>query len=370
MAEASASQSGPRRTTFRGRVAGVIGAVPPDCFAAVMATGIVSVGSHRALPVLSAVLFWVAAACYAILVVASVARAALFGERMRREFADPARTFGHFTFVAGTNVLGSRIALAGHLAPAAALLLVGAIAWVVLGYLVPWSVLFGDARRPVLSGAGGSWFVWAVASQSVAVLAGSLEPMVGAGRREVALLAVVAWAVGVVCYAAVGVLVAARLLLYRPRPADITPPYWVAMGATAITVLAGSQIVHMSYAPMLSATRALVADSSVVFWAFGTWLIPPLVVAGWWRHVRHRVPLRYDAGWWSIVFPLGMYGAACAGLASADHLPIVGAIGRADDWVALVAWAVMSVATLAHLPRVWARAGGWDEPAATGLRSP
>ncbi|EFD53842.1 conserved hypothetical protein [Mycobacterium tuberculosis 02_1987] len=38
-------------------------------------------------------------------------------------------------------------------------------------------------------------------------------------------------------YVAVGSLVVARLLLYPLRPADLTPPYWVAMGATAITVL-------------------------------------------------------------------------------------------------------------------------------------
>lgn len=32
-------------------------------------------------------------------------------------------------------------------------------------------------------------------------------------------------------YVAVGSLVVARLLLYPLRPADLTPPYWVAMGA-------------------------------------------------------------------------------------------------------------------------------------------
>ena len=370
MTDASTSESDPRPVTLGTHAANVVRAVPPDCFAAVMATGIVSISFHSILPVLSVVLFWIAAVSYAVLIVASAARIAMFGGLMRGELADPAHGFGHFTFVAGTDVIGSRLALAGHPAPAAVLLLVGAVGWVVLGYLVPWSALFGDARRPALAQACGSWFVWAVASQSVAVLAGSLEPMVGTGRVQLALLAVVAWSVGVVCYAAVGVVVAVRLLRYRPEPAEINPPYWVAMGATAITVLAGSEIVHMSYAPMLTATRGLVADGSVVFWAFGTWLIPPLVIAGWWRHVTHRVSLRYDAGWWSIVFPLGMYGAACAGLATADHLPIVGAIGRVDDWVALVAWAVVSAAMLAHLPRVWARRKSPARPATAGLRSP
>ena len=61
----------------------------------------------------------------------------------------------------------------------------------------------------------------------------------------------------------------------------------------------------------------------MVFWAFATWLIPVLVAAGWWRHVIHRVPLRYEATLWSIVFPLGMYAVAGIYLGRADHLPVV-----------------------------------------------
>ena len=76
----------------------------------------------------------------------------------------------------------------------------------------------------------------------------------------------------------------------------------------AITVVAGARIVQMADAPMVTATRGLIAGASVVFWVFGTWLIPPLVAAGVWRHVVHRIPLRYEAPLWSVIFPLGMYG--------------------------------------------------------------
>ena len=190
-----------------------------------------------------------------------------------------------------------------------------------------------------------------VASQSVAVLAAALEPAVAAGRRELALLAVFSWSVGVFLYAAVGIFVAARLLLYPLRPVDLTPPYWVSMGATAITVLAGARIVQMADAPIVAATRGLIAGASVVFWAFGTWLIPLLVAAGVWRHVVHRIPLRYEATLWSIVFPLGMYGVGGHYLGQADHLPIVNAIGATETWFALAAWALTFAAMLRHLVR-------------------
>lgn len=274
---------------------------------------------------------------------------------MLADLSDPARAFGYFTFVAATNVLGTRLAIDGSYTVALALLAVGSFAWLVLGYAVPWTAALGHSRRPVLLYANGTWFIWVVASQSVAVLAATLEPAVGAGRRELALLAVFSWSVGVFLYAAVGVFVAARLLLYELRPADLTPPYWVAMGATAITVVAGARIVQMADAPMVVATRDLIAGSSVVFWIFGSWLIPPLVAAAIWRHAVHRLPLRYEAPLWSVVFPLGMYGVGGHYLGQVNHLPIVKAIGANESWIALAAWTLTFLAMLQHLVRtlVW-----------------
>ena len=170
------------------------------------------------------------------------------------------------------------------------------------------------------------------------------------------MLAVVSWSVGVFLYAAAGVFVALRLMLYDFGPDDLTPPYWVAMGALAITVLAGARIVEMADAPMVAVTRDLIAGLAVVFWAFATWLIPVLVAAGWWRHVRRGVPLRYDATLWSLVFPLGMYAVAGIYLGRADELPVVEGIGRAELWVAFGVWLVVLVAMLRHVVETVLRA--------------
>lgn len=322
----------------------------PGSFSFVMATGIVSVGMRGHHPAaISAALLWLTAAGYAVLVVLTCWRAAAFGARMRADFTDPGGGAGFFTFVAGTDVLGAGMALHGHRGVALALLVVGGLGWLVLGYAIPWTVVLGRAERPLLARANGTWFVWVVAGQSVAVLAAELEPGAAGLRRELALVAVGCWAVGALLYAAVGVFVAARLVSYPLSPADLTAPYWVAMGATAITVVAGARIVEMADTPAVAATRGLIGGVSVAFWAFGTWLVPPLVAAGWWRHVTHRVPLRYDVSLWSIVFPLGMYGVAGAYLGQADHLPIVAAIGRNEVWAALAAWALTFVAMVAHL---------------------
>ena len=336
--------------TVSGRTDGAIRGLVPGYFALVMATGIVSVAMHDAgRTMLSASLLLIAIGAYLVLVALNLVRVWRHHDAVAGDFGDPARAFGFFTFVAATCVLGSRIGVEHYHGLAFGLLLVAAVAWVLLGYVVPWTAALGKTRRPVLQTANGSWFIWVVASQSIAVLAATLEVELPGYRRELALLAVFSWSVGVFLYASVGVFVAARMLLYDFGPADLTPPYWVAMGATAITVVAGSRIVEMADAPMVDATRGLIAGASVLFWAFGTWLIPPLLAAGYWRHVHHKVPLRYEGAMWSVVFPLGMYGVGARFLGEADHLPIVRNIGAVEVWIALTVWTITFVAMLWHL---------------------
>ncbi len=333
-----------------GAVTEAVSTLNPGYFALVMGTGIISVAMHNNNRiVLSVVLFVIAAAAWVILVVLHCWRVARFWDLLRADFTDPRRGFGFFTFVAATDVLGTRFIVDGNRPMAIGLLVLGGLSWFALGYIVPWTAVLNPSIRPALTGANGTWFIWVVASQSVAVLAAVLEPTLDSGRHELALVAVFFWAVGAFLYAAVAVLVTARLLLYPLHPIDLTPVYWVAMGATAITVLAGARIVQMADAPMVAATRGLVAGTSVMFWAFGTWLIPVLCAAAWWRHITHRIPLVYDATLWSIIFPLGMYGLAAHYLGQVDSLPIVRVIGEVMSWVALGAWVVVFGAMIWHL---------------------
>lgn len=322
----------------------------PGYFALVMATGIVSIGmSYSGVDLVSMSLLWIAGAAYVVLVILTGWRLFAFRAELIGDFTDPSRSFGFLTFVAASNVLGTRLVIAGHHEPALVLLIVGWLCWVVLGYLIPWTAVLGRAHRPVLPNANGTWFIWVVASQSVAVLAAALQPATSWLTTELALLAVFSWSVGVFLYVAAGIFVAAWLLLYELRPEDLTQPYWVAMGATAITVVAASRIGQMADTLILEAAGNLVANAAVVIWAFGSWLIPVLLAAGWWRHVVHRIPVRYDPTWWSVVFPLGMYGAASHFLGEADNLSAITTIGAVASWVALAAWALTFVAMLIHL---------------------
>ncbi len=332
------------------RIGPMVHTLTPGYFALVMASGIISLGlSLTGYEVLSTTLFGIAIAAYLVLCTLNLWRFVAYRQAMVDDFRATRRAFGFFTFVAGTNVLGARAGAQGWYEVTLWLLVLAGAAWLLLGYVVPWSAVLGRQERPVVAAANGTWFIWVVASQSVAVASATLEVVFDGARQPLSVLAILSWSVGVFLYAASAVFVSLRLMLYPLRPADLDPPYWVSMGALAITVLAGARIVEMESAPMVDATRGLIAGLSVVFWCFATWLIPVLVAAGWWRHVRHRVPLRYEATLWSIIFPLGMYAVASIYLGRADRLPLVEAVGSHWLWLALTAWAIVFVAMVRHV---------------------
>ncbi|WEV78052.1 tellurite resistance/C4-dicarboxylate transporter family protein [Janibacter cremeus] len=326
-----------------GHVREVVATLPPGSFAFVMATGIVSIGmDQQGFVLASRVLLVIALVAWVLLLLALGTRCVLYRERVIADLHDPVVAFGFFTVVAGTDVLAVRL-VNQYWQASAAMLAFAAVVGLFLGYGVPWAAALGRAERPVLQHVNGTWFIWVVASQSVATAAASIEPQVTTGRAEIAVLAVATWSVGIVLYAACAVFVALRILLYPFSPSDLNPPYWVSMGAMAITVVAGAKIVEMESTPIIDVTSGLIGGLSVLGWAWATWLIPVLFAVGVWRHLLHRIPLTYEATWWSIVFPLGMYAVAGMYIGRADSLPIVEAIGSAWLWVGASAWLYAAV---------------------------
>lgn len=350
----------PMRAASAAPTTGVRGAVErlsPGYFALVMGTGIVSIGLHSVgLEPLSLVLLVLAGVSYVWLWALYIWRAIAYREAMLRDMRGPEMAFAYFTVVAGTDVLAVRLLLAEQLALAIPLLCFGAVLWFVFGYLLPWQVFMTRDGKPILARTNGTWFIWAVASQSLAIGMARIQPFLEADTKWVGLLAVLSWSVGVALYAGVAILVLLRIIHFGITPAEFEPPYWVAMGAMAIAVVAGTSIIDMESTPMVDATRTLISGTVAVFWSFCVWLIPMLIGAGVWRHVVHRVPLRYVPTLWSIVFPVGMFAVASINLGRVDRLPIVEAIGNGSLVVAVIVWAAVFIAMLRGMVRVVRRA--------------
>ncbi len=315
-----------------------------------MATGIVSRAMRlEGAPALAAVLLVIGIAAYVLLAGAYAWRLAAYRKEFLADTRDPRRAFGYFTFAAASGVLAAALALEGYESMAAVLLAAGGTAWLLLSYSLPMLLAGSLSLQPALAGANGNWFLWVVGTQSVAVAAAAFPPPVPAA---LAALTVCCWAIGVVLYLVIAVLVAVARLQYPVQPAEVTPPYWVYMGATAISVLAGAQILHMPAAPLTAAVRGVVSGLSVTLWAFGTWLVPLLIALGVWRHLVRHVPLAYEPGLWSMVFPLGMYGVASRQLGAVLGVSWLVTLGRYEGWLALAAWAAVAGAMAAAVLRL------------------
>jgi tellurite resistance protein TehA-like permease len=310
-----------------------------------MATGILSFGfavDHR--NVLSRILLAVTALSFVVLCVLTVWRFLAWRGDFVEDFTHPLRGFGFYSFVAAANVLAVRVA-ARLPGVAVALLVVSAAAWLVRGYAVPWTTHLDRGERPIVKSANGTWFMWAVAGQSIGLAASTLAAH--HGGEVLPFVAVCGWALGLFLYAVDGVFVVMRLLSYEFSAADLTPPYWIAMGAAAISSLAGVHLATLGPDPFVDVVRELARGSGLALWVIATWLVPGLFAMGWWRHVSHRVPLRYDASMWSIIFPLGMYATTSRALADLEHLPGLELVGTVALWVAFVAW-LLAAAGLVH----------------------
>jgi tellurite resistance protein TehA-like permease len=140
-------------------------------------------------------------------------------------------------------------------------------------------------------------------------------------------------------------------IMFRPlTAADLTPPYWINMGAMAISTLAGVALVAAAgRSELLSGLLPFLKGLTLMFWATATWWLPLLLMLGVWRHGIKRFPLTYDHGYWGAVFPLGMYSVCTFRMAREFGLPFLIPLGEAFAWVALLAWSLTGVGLVRRL---------------------
>jgi len=335
------------------RTATVTRNLSPGYFPFVMATSIISTGTFLLGPSwLSRVMLVIASAGLVVVCVALVIQLARFRPGLIAGFHDPERVFGFFGVAAGIDVLGIRLAAAGH--PLTTAILAGAAAamWFVLTYAIPASLLLERSRDSVVGNVNGTWLLWVVATQSLSVVASTLVPVWPSQSGLLAPFAVGLWSVGLVLYLLLVSLILLRWLTVPLTPQTLSPPYWILMGATAIIVLAGARILDLPAAlPAVKATAGFVEGFSFALWAFGTWWIPLLVVLGFWRHIRRHWPLTYEPPLWNVVFPLGMYSVATLSFGKVTHLAFMEPLSRFMIWVAVAAWIAVAAALVARVLR-------------------
>lgn len=344
----------------------------PAYFSLVMATGIVSLaawiesggaGGHGMLAALARGMFWLNLVFFAALWALTFIRLTRHRSRLIADFSDHNKSVGFFTMVPGACVLGTQaLLIQGMTGLAWGLWILGTILWAVLTYTIFTVLTVKNVKPSLADGISGGWLLSVVATQAVAVLAGQLAGAAGAEGIEghghsggLLFIALVMWLGGAMLYIWIIALIFYRYTFFPFKPSDLAPPYWINMGAMAISTLAGATLLlavkdvggrdaRIAEGGLVRDLLPFIKGATLLFWATATWWIPMLLILGVWRHIVKRFPLRYDPLYFGAVFPLGMYSVATARMDSAIVLPpSLGVLPPVFCYVSLAAWAVAVV---------------------------
>ncbi len=328
-------------TEPKGVLATAIADLFPGYFALIMATGIVSIATQLLqMQLIAKALLVVNIAAYAILCLLLGIRLIRFFPNVRADVTDHIRGPGFFTVAAGTCVLGSQlIIVAGEFQAAMVLWFVGLALWAVTMYMFFTFVTIQQDKPTLEKGMSGTWLIATVATQSISVLGTLLTDKFAAYREELLFFTLCMFLVGCMLYLLLITLIFYRFTFKEFTAAELSPPYWINMGAVAITTLAGARLIIA--APewsFIGEILPFLKGFTLFFWAWGTWWIPLLIILGFWRHVYMRFPLSYNPQYWGMVFPLGMYTVCTYQLSSAIHFEPLMFVPRYFVYLAMAAW--------------------------------
>ncbi|WP_417376548.1 tellurite resistance/C4-dicarboxylate transporter family protein [Gimesia maris] len=323
-------------------------------FAIVMATGIVSLAcSQIQLTLISQGLLVCNLMLSGYLVIFNGIQMKKYPHRVISDLLAPATGFDSFTIVAACCILGSQFLQIVQL-PALALALwcVSLIIWLLLSYSLLAQFIVRQSGLDISKDVHGGWLLLVVATQAVSVSGTSLSREFPVFHESLVFLSLSLWLVGGLLYLWVISLILYRTIFFTMNPESLAPPYWISMGAMAISTLAGASLISIARDSMiLSQILPFVKGLTLLCWVTATWWIPLLVILGVWRHILQRVSFSYDSQFWSIVFPLGMYSVSTHRLAVELNFSPLKQGANLFAYLALGAWLITIIKmTCASLP--------------------
>lgn len=274
-----------------------------------------------------------------VLLCANLARAVWYPAHFLADFRSFERGPGFFTIVAGIAITGTQMLTIFRLPRIAFAAWIAAFGlWAGSNYAVFVEITINEHKPRFENGINGGWLISVVATQAVASLGadlsnGFIDP------APMLFLSLAMWLAGGMLYIWLIALIFYRFTFFRFPPESFLPPFWINMGAMAISALTGTSLLsHASHSAFLPGLAPFVSGLTILFWATATWWIPMLAVLAAWQHLIRKVNRPYSLLYWSAVFPLGMYTAATDEMARTMNLPFLFWIPRVFIYIALAGW--------------------------------
>lgn len=325
----------------------------PGYFAMVMATGIVSIACfHLGLVSVAHALFWLNCCLYIFFWGCMLFRMVRSPIRFLSGFDDPSDAPQCLTIDAGTCVLGTQFALLlGPTRISLILLILGAVLWSLLTYAVLSSVIMQTSKPPFPNVINGTWLLVIVSIQAFSILTNLHAAYVAQYRMLFTFFSMVFLSAGSILYLVVTPIILYRLMFLPISAGQFTPPYWIIMGAAAITAVSAASVAGQSaLEPVLPIPAQISTEIMVLFWSFASWCIPLLVLLEIIHHRRFGLPVfRYDPALWSLAFPAGMYVVATYHAGRLLGTPWLTTLAHALLYPALIVWVLIFVGFVASL---------------------
>ncbi|MDR4496803.1 MAG: tellurite resistance/C4-dicarboxylate transporter family protein [Candidatus Scalindua sp.] len=330
----------------------------PAYFAMVMSTGIISIASKfLGFTGIAHALFYINIIAYTILLPFQILRVFMYWDNLYKDLCNPKLSLVFFTTVAATNVLGAQfITIVNQPEIAKIFWYFGIFLWVTVS-LFSFSILFIKCEEGPESVIHGGWLIATVGTQSVAVLGAALASQFVSNGSFVMFSSLVWWMIGAFLYLILITLLFYRLVFFKLAPEALIPPYWINMGAIAITTLAGSiiSINIPNIGGIFDDFSIFVKGFTLFFWSFGTWWIPLLIILGIWKFIVRKTPYKYTPLDWGMVFPLGMYTACTFKLSQALQIPFISNISQYFIYLAYVAWIITFIGMISSIFRAFGK---------------
>ncbi|MBP2456076.1 tellurite resistance/C4-dicarboxylate transporter family protein [Mycolicibacterium lutetiense] len=298
----------------------------PEAFAAVMATGIVSISAgQHGYGVISWPLAMLAALGLPVLIYLAAIRRRSFDLRNIDTIV------GLFTYVAACAVVAARFA--EHRPVLWILGAVGLVGWM---SLIPMLLMRMHRLGPIglRDRARGTWELASVGTSGLSLV------FVAEG---IMFWGFIFWVVALCLYGVMTLLIAWRALGDSEVRRNVPPDHWILMGGAAIATLAGEHIyVELPPGPIADAVRGLTFVTFVV----ATVQILPLAITSW----RQMLD-------WPAVFPLGMYSVTAFGLTTETGWDALIVVSQVFFGIAFVAWLLVVVIVTRRVVRLTSKHG-------------